>query len=162
MSVVLKAKTRLATEGDEIFLRALYADTRGEEMALTGWPPDQCARFLSSQFELQKRHYDQHFGPEGHSIVELDRQPVGRLWLHDDDERRLIVDISLMADARGRGLGASLIRKTLAQARRNGRPCVRLHVLSNNPGAMRLYQRIGFTVVGAEGAHLRMEWRPIS
>ncbi len=162
MGVVFQASMRAVAEGDDTFLRVLYADTRTDEMSLTGWPQDQCARFLSSQFELQKRHYDQHFGADGHSIVELRRQPVGRLWLHDDDERRLIVDISLMAKARGQGLGSSLIRKAMAQARRNGRPCVRLHVLSNNPGAMRLYQRLGFTMIGAEGAHLRMEWRPTS
>lgn len=159
MGAVLHVRTRLAVDSDEAFLRVLYADTRADEMALAGWPPDQCARFLSSQFALQKRHYEEHFEPSGHSIVELRRQPVGRLWLHDDDERRLIVDISLMASARGQGLGTSLIRKTLAQARRLGRPCVRLHVLGSNPGAIRLYQRLGFAGVGAEGAHLRMEWR---
>lgn len=162
MKPALHMATRPAAQADDAFLRALYADTRADEMALSGWPTDQCARFLASQFELQKRHYEQHFGPAGHCIVELRRRPVGRLWLHDDDERRLIVDISLLAEARGHGLGTSLIRKTMAQARRQGRPCVRLHVLANNPGAIRLYQRLGFDTVGAEGAHLRMEWRPSS
>lgn len=151
---------RPATQADDVFLRALYADTRAEEMRQSGWPSDQCAAFLASQFDLQARHYQTHFCPIGHSIVELRRQPVGRLWLHDDPERRLIVDIALTADARGQGLGSSLIRKTQAQTRRLGLPCLRLHVLNSNTGATRLYLRLGFAMVGVEGAHLRMEWRP--
>lgn len=150
---------RPAVEGDLAFLRDLYGQTRAEEMALSGWPPDRCEAFLDSQFDLQSRHYSSHY-PEGrHLIVEQARRPVGRLWLADEGEDRRIVDISLIESVRGRGLGTTLVRQVMAKARRDGLG-VSLSVQADNVGAQRLYLRLGFRVVEASGPRWRMRWTP--
>ncbi|MEU5696066.1 GNAT family N-acetyltransferase [Actinosynnema sp. NPDC020468] len=49
---------------------------------------------------------------------------------------------------RRRGVGEALMADVLAWAREHGRPLVRLRVLGENPGARRLYARLGFTGEG--------------
>lgn len=150
---------REAVEGDIAFLRDLYGQTRAEEMALSGWPPDRCEAFLDSQFDLQFRHYSSHYPDSRHLIVEQARRPVGRLWLADEGQDRRLVDISLIESVRGQGLGTALLRQVMAKARRDGLG-VSLSVLADNIGAQRLYLRLGFRVVEASGPRWRMRWTP--
>lgn len=156
-----RATLRDVRSEDQAFLRALYGDTRAEEMAATGWDDDRIAAFLDDQFSLQTQHYQAHFGANGHAIVEVRGRPIGRIWVHDADDHRLLVDIAILATDRRRGHGEALVRKVLAGARRRVVP-VRLHVLAWNTGARDLYHRLGFVVTGLEGERLAMEWRPSS
>jgi ribosomal protein S18 acetylase RimI-like enzyme len=56
------------------------------------------------------------------------------------------------------GLGAHVVRSLQSQARQQGRP-LRLSVLKANPGARRLYDRLGFSVCSETEHHIHMEWR---
>jgi GNAT superfamily N-acetyltransferase len=69
----------------------------------------------------------------------------------------LIVDIALLPEFRGVGIGGALFRDLLAEAAETGRQ-VTIHVDKFNP-ALRLYQRLGFQIVQDAGADWRMEWR---
>ena len=64
------------------FLSRLYAASRAAEMARSGWPDDAIAAFLAQQFELQHRYYQSHYADGEFLLVELDGQPVGRLYLY--------------------------------------------------------------------------------
>jgi ribosomal protein S18 acetylase RimI-like enzyme len=71
-------------------------------------------------------------------------------------ERELTDDILLMdgicvaAQARGLGLGSALLDAILATARKRGLSAVRLDVISTNPRAKALYERVGFEAIGQE------------
>ena len=54
---------------DHPFLRALYASTRQDEMALSGWAPEQVEAFLTMQFELQHAHYQRHYADADFLVV---------------------------------------------------------------------------------------------
>jgi ribosomal protein S18 acetylase RimI-like enzyme len=69
-----------------------------------------------------------------------------------------LVQIQLLPQFQALGLGSSLIRELLDDARRAGVP-VSLHVLKVNP-AMRLYARLGFAIVADEGHTYEMRWTP--
>jgi ribosomal protein S18 acetylase RimI-like enzyme len=58
-------------------------------------------------------------------------------------------------DSRGQGIGAALIVAAIAEARRRSVAKLGLRALSNNPNAIHLYERHGFT----EKARLRAELR---
>ena len=147
---------RPARPADEPFLCALYASTRQAELAATDWLPEQIDAFLADQFALQSRHYAEHYADAAFSVVEQDGEPVGRLIvLAGADEVRL-VDVSLVAERRGRGLGTALVQRVLAAA--SGRRVV-LHVEVFNP-ALRLYERLGFRAAEQVGAYWRMEAEP--
>jgi ribosomal protein S18 acetylase RimI-like enzyme len=58
-------------------------------------------------------------------------------------------------DEQGRGLGSGLTAWTLERAREAGAPAVRLSVYASNPGAVRIYERLGFVVHSREAVTRR-------
>jgi ribosomal protein S18 acetylase RimI-like enzyme len=59
------------------------------------------------------------------------------------------------AEARGQGLGGQLLDEGIREARRRGVAKLGLRVLSNNPGAVRLYRGRGFEEEGRLRSELR-------
>lgn len=147
---------RAETEHDLPFLKQLYASTRWDEVAQTGWPKEQMEAFLNSQFDAQRTHYLEHFADSSFDIIEFSGTPVGRLYLCQTPEEFRIVDIALVPQARGKGIGNHLLTKILNDARHVCLP-VRIHVEVNNP-AMHLYERLGFQRVDDQGVYYLMEW----
>ena len=153
---------RWLREDDLPWLRDLYATTRADEMAPVPWPDTAKRAFLDQQFELQHRHYLAHYDDADFLAVEqVGRGPVGRYYLRRGAPDHLLIDISLSPAVRGAGLGTGLIGQSQREAAASG--CgMRLHVLEANPGARRLYERLGFAVEGGSGGYLAMRWSPPS
>ena len=147
---------RPTTDDDLPFLAALYASTRAEEVAVTGWPEDIQRQFLTQQFEAQHRHYRAHYPDAEWLVVERGGEQVGRLYLEQWSGELRIIDIALMPHARGLGLGAAMLEDILEQARHKGSG-VSIHVEKNNP-AMRLYRRLGFVPVADKGVYDLLLW----
>ena len=66
----------------------------------------------------------------------------------------LLIEISLLPEQRGKGVGAQLIEGVIAEATSAGKR-VSLTVEQQNP-AIRLYQRLGFTTVEERPPYLLM------
>ncbi|MFY8106630.1 MAG: GNAT family N-acetyltransferase [Elstera sp.] len=153
---------RLRQPEDFDFLRALYRSTRSAEVTAAGFDPLTAAAFLNSQFELQCRHFDAHYTLGGQRLIVLaSGHPVGRveLWATEAEGRPdlRLVDISLLREWRGRGLGTALLLAVQQAAAADGRS-VSLHVDKLNP-AGRLYTRLGFRKIADTGASWRLGWR---
>jgi GNAT superfamily N-acetyltransferase len=101
---------RPETDDDIPFLMRLYASTREEELALAPWPPEQKQAFLAGQFEAQRRHYRSHIDGCAFDVIEHNGVPAGRLYLDVRQTRLHVVDIALMPEWRGRGVGPAIIR----------------------------------------------------
>ena len=143
------------TDGDLPFVAALYASTRADEVASTGWPPEMQAAFLDQQHRAQHFHYRTAY-PDGEwLLIERAGAPIGRLYLAGQDNMLLLVDISLLPAERGTGLGTAILKDLLAG---ENRP-VELHVERLNP-ARRLYERVGFEMVEEDVIYLRMVRAP--
>lgn len=150
---------RPSTPLDAQFLLGVYASTRAEELALAPWSPEQKAAFLRGQFEAQSAHYQQHYAPVAtFEVVLVDGQPAGRLIVHRGAREVRIVDIALLPDFRGRGVGTRLLQPLLDEADARGQ-LVSIHVERNNP-ALRLYTRLGFAPVGEHGVSLLLHRAP--
>lgn len=152
---------RAAHDGDLPWLRDLYASTRADEMAPVPWPEIAKRSFLDQQFALQHQHYLAHYADTDFLAIEhADHGPAGRYYLQRTAPDHLLVDISLFPALRGSGVGSVLIRQSQQDAAALGRG-MRLHVQQSNPGARRLYERLGFVAEeGAEGTHRPMRWSP--
>lgn len=149
---------RPITDDDRPFLAALYASTRHEELAQTGWSDDQRDGFLAWQFELQDTHWRQAYDTARFCVVEHLGRPIGRLYVTDLGGDLRIVDIALAAEWRAKGIGTALIREVMAEASAAGSR-VSLHVEQWNP-AHRLYERLGFVVEEQNVPYDRMAWSP--
>jgi ribosomal protein S18 acetylase RimI-like enzyme len=147
---------RPATAADDALLRRIYASTREDELAATGWPAQRKAAFLHQQFVAQQRHFRQHYREAHNLLMERNGEAVGRLcWQWLPDELRL-VDISLLPAWRGQGLGRQVVSALQALAAGQGQ-AMGLHVEVGNR-AIALYGRLGFVVTGHAGLHHRMRW----
>lgn len=151
---------RSANAGDLPFLRDLYASSRATELSCMPWPDEAKRAFCDSQFELQHRHYVTHSAPGAFTIVMHDSDPIGRLYLHWTSTELHIVDILLLPAARGQGIGSALLRWLQSMAQQARVSSLGLHVEQRNTAAYRLYQRMGFTMLGVHGMHVRMAWSP--
>jgi ribosomal protein S18 acetylase RimI-like enzyme len=156
LSTIGDIALRPAAAADDALLRRIYASTREEEMAATGWPAQRRTAFLHQQFVAQQRHFRQHYPGAQNLIMERDGQPVGRLCWHWMPGELRMVDISLLPEWRGLGLGRQVVMALQALAAAQGL-AMGLHVEVGNR-AIALYERLGFVVTGHSGLHHRMRW----
>jgi len=146
---------RPLAEEDFRFTEALYFSTRDEELALSGWPEAQKAAFLAQQHDAQHRHYQAHYPDAEWLIIERGEVAIGRLYVDAWTHELRIVDISLMPEARGQGIGEAILRDVIEWARDMGKG-VSIHVEKHNP-ARSLYLRLGFAVTEDKGIYDLME-----
>jgi ribosomal protein S18 acetylase RimI-like enzyme len=144
-------------DDDELLFR-VYASTRAEELAVVPWDEAQKEAFLRAQFQAQNRWYREHYAGASFDAVLVDGEPCGRLYVYRGAAEIRIVDITLLPEHRGNGVGTSLLRGLLAEADAAGK-CVSIHVERMNP-ALRLYERLGFSVVEDKGVYMLLEWSP--
>jgi ribosomal protein S18 acetylase RimI-like enzyme len=147
---------RPATQADYFFMRLLYGSTREEEMQRFPFDELQKKEFLDQQFAAQYQHYQLHYPTCERNIVEKDGVSVGRFWLDEWKDQIRLVDIALMPEWRGSGLGTRLVRSVLERGAKAGKP-VTIHVEGFNP-ALRLYERLGFVKVDTNGVYFLMKW----
>ncbi|HEX8144747.1 MAG TPA: GNAT family N-acetyltransferase [Pyrinomonadaceae bacterium] len=141
---------------DEAFLRELYDSTRTDEMAAVPWNEAQKEAFLRMQFQAQHDHYQIHYPKASYEIILSDERPVGRLYVARQDEKILIIDMTLLPAARNKGIGTPIIKDLMAESAKTGKG-LEIYVESFNP-SLRLFQRLGFSKIGEEGVYLLMEW----
>ncbi|MCE7982405.1 MAG: GNAT family N-acetyltransferase [Caldilinea sp. CFX5] len=114
-------------------------------------------------------HYVANWGqqPGDFALLAIDQQsgqPVGAAWLRlfsaDDPGWGFVdvdtpeVSVALLPDYRGQGIGSTLLGELIALV--NSRyTALSLSVDPQNP-ALRLYERLGFVVVGVSGTSLTM------
>lgn len=148
---------RAAEPADEPLLCAVYASARAEELALTDWSLEQKAAFCGQQFTAQDAHYRQHYPTAQYSIIERDGVAIGRLYVDRWTQEIRIMDITLLPDHRGAGIGTGLLRELMDEAAGAGK-ALSIHVEKFNP-ALRLYERLGFCAKEDKDVYLLMEWR---
>lgn len=145
-------------DDDAPFLLALYKSVRWEELRPTGWPDEVKHVFLADQFRLQTLHYATAYVGGDFLIIEKSGQAIGRLYLYRGSSDHRIVDISLLGEMRGQGIGGALLDLVCAEAGSMSRT-VSIHVEMFNP-AQTLYKRKSFRRIGGNGPYWLMEWRP--
>lgn len=149
---------RPIVEEDSEFLYRLYASTREEELAQVPWSEEETERFLRFQFDAQHKYYQEQFPAARFDVILSGSEPIGRLYVDVREDEIRLIDIALLPERRGAGLGGRLMKGILTQGEAAGLP-VQIHVERNNP-AMRLYERLGFERVEEQGVYWLMRWTP--
>ena len=144
-------------DDDRPFLAMLYASTRQQEMALIDWTDEQKRAFLQWQFDAQTVHYDEQYAGADFLVLEQDGVPIGRLYVDRREDEIEVIDIALLPECRGSGLGSRLLHDVLREAEQSGKR-VKIYVENFNP-ARRLYDRLGFQHVDTNGVYHIMTWK---
>jgi len=143
---------------DVELLYEIYASTRREELAATGWDGAAMDAFLRMQFQLQHAQYRQNYPTASFDIILVDGLPAGRLYVDRRSDGIRMMDIALLPQFRGRGIGAGIIRRLVGEADGSGQ-VLSLHVERNNP-ILGFYSALGFRTRDEGGVYLYMEREP--
>lgn len=145
---------RALRSDDMDFIHRLYAGSRAQEKFRSGCSAEQIAVFLRQQCITQHTDYQTHYSDEELSIIELEGQAIGRLYMFRGPTTLDLIDITLLPGFQGLGIGSALIEAQLRRADEQGLQ-VELFVESDNP-AQRRYGRLGFCVCGNSGVYLKL------
>ena len=148
---------RPITPEDELFLAGLYASTRAEELAQINWSEEQKVMFCRMQFAAQTADYQKNYPDASFQIIERDGVAAGRLLVMRSDDAVHVIDIALIPEHRGAGIGTKLLKELQEEARAAGKK-LSIYVERFNP-ARRLYDRLGFKQVEEKEVYLLMEWK---
>jgi ribosomal protein S18 acetylase RimI-like enzyme len=157
MHVTTNPELRPAQPSDEPLLFKLYASTRLEELSRLPVSAEQLESILKMQFNAQQSGYAAQHPLADHQIILFEAQEIGRILLDRSEDRFQLVDIALLPQFRGRGIGSLLLKKLQEEAAREGKK-IGLFVYQTNP-AKRLYERLGFSQVETDGLYTEMLWR---
>ena len=136
---------RRATDADIPFLLALRRETMDVWLAASGVGMKDDAHRARLLYRFDCADVVVHDG-EPAGLLKVDRTPG--VWD--------IIQMQIGSRFQGRGLGRALLEDLLAAAA-HARVDVRLGVLKANP-ARRLYERLGFVVVGEDADEYFMRW----
>jgi GNAT superfamily N-acetyltransferase len=112
--------------------------------------------FCRHQFDAQTAHYTANYPGASFQLIERSGKPAGRLYLARWENEIRIVDITLLPEHRGAGIGAKLLRDLQEEAKGVGKK-LSIHVERMNP-ALQLYERLGFQQVEDKGVYLLLHW----
>ena len=143
---------------DETFLYQLAYENMFEQLAAWAWDPQYREPLLKMQIVGQNSAYAAEFPNANHGIILLDDKPVGRMILDRGPEIHYLVDITILKQYRGAGIGTRLIQALCTEAEML-RKRVRLQVMVTNR-AKGLYERLGFRLIEDRQVAWLMERAP--
>ena len=150
------ATLRPERPADAEFLFHVFVHSRASALAQLDWDDPARDALLRMQFRAQHRAYRAQFPNARFDVIECDATPIGRLIVDRRERAIHVVDVVLLPEHRGQGIGTSLLRALLAEATANGQP-VTLRVDRDNP-ARSLYRRLGFATVSEDAIYAAMAW----
>lgn len=150
---------RAALPADDTFLRDLYASTRDDLRLLVALDPASVDTLIGMQAQAQAAGYRATYPHAQYLVVERDGAPVGRIVIDEGAKATRLVDIALLPEVRGQGLGTTLLRRLQVAAAVRDVPLA-LSVARTNPRARKLYLACGFSVVTEDAVRTEMAWLP--
>ena len=143
---------------DEEFLVVVYRSTRQAELAQVPWTQEQKDVFVRAQYAAQKLHYAKEYPGASHDVICLGDVAVGRVYLDRNVDALHVLDITILPEHRNRGIGSTVLRRIMEEARASRKP-VTIYLESFNP-SLHLFRRLGFEQVSQSGFHCLLKWTP--
>lgn len=149
-----RLEARAPGPADEAFLEGLYLDSRPDLGALPV-PRSVIEGIARHQRRLQLDDYAGRY-PSCQTWLVLDaEQPVARMVLDRSGGVLRVVDLSVPASMRRRGIARTVLGALQAEG-----TALALRVRADNAAARALYATLGFTLQRDDGATLELGWTP--
>lgn len=137
---------RPANINDAAMLYDLHVATMREAISAT-WGWDEA---------WQEQDFFNRFAPERTRIILMSGEVVGMVEIDERPEELFLVNIKIVPNFQGKGVGAGVLRWMISRAANRHVP-IRLQVLRANLRARRLYERLGFREIEQTEAYVHME-----
>ncbi len=149
-------RARAPHDGDFAFLARLYASTRMDLQSAAA-DPAFVAALIAMQQRFQAAGYRHDFPDAAYLVLEQQGAPCGRIVVHAGPAALRLVDIALLPELRGQGLGRHILRALQGCSARHGL-ALTLSVHHANPNARRLYAALGFLSYSRDDVSDQMMW----
>jgi len=146
---------RPADAEDEAFLRRLFAETQ-DQLALLRPNAALWNALVDVQYRGRKMTYGESYPTAEDAILYRGSEPLGRLFLHREPGCLRILDIAVLIECRGQGIGSWALRQCQKRAAEAGLR-VELSVNPTSPARL-LYERLGFRATEEDAMHVAMAW----
>jgi len=147
-----------AQPGDESFLAEVYASTRAEEMAITGWSAEHRRLFLDMRYEAERRVRLRQLSEAQQWVIRRNDVPAGQMIVRRSREEIVLMELALLPEHRYKNVG-SLVMAFLMEEATQGGKLLRLLVEKKDSAAEEWFHRLGFES-SSEGGTGEMVWRP--
>ena len=144
---------------DRAFMFTVFTATRAERFNGAALAPPQLQHLLEMQFNAQQSQYRAQFPGANFSLVLSDDKPIGYFYVDRSGKRFTLIDIALLPELTGKGVGSQLVTALIKEALEKGKT-ISAHVDKCNNQAWQLWQRLGFQIVGDDGVYFEIEYRP--
>jgi ribosomal protein S18 acetylase RimI-like enzyme len=116
----------------------------GDRPGFPGWSREQWVEWISDGLN-----------PQWTLLATRGGEDVGFVAGGEDGGDAWIFQVGVVPSARGAGLGAGLVAESVRRMRADGKESAVLDVNVNNPGAARVYERLGFIRIGRRARYGR-------
>lgn len=145
-------------DADAGFAFALFTANNAPALAWSGVLPAMVDALVDMQFRAQAESYRSRFPDARRSIVESVGQSVGRLIVAREERDLYVVDIAVLPEAQGSGLGGAAVAAVQREAAAAGLG-VRALVMPDNGPSLAMFGRCGFAPTGrTAGPSLELRW----
>lgn len=113
---------------------------------------------MIQQYHNQVQYHRTRYPGSAFDLILADGVPCGRLSIYRSNDEIRVVEIALMPQYRGCGIGAHLLALLQEEGRQTGRR-VGLDV-EETSAAQRFCRRLGFTLAEKKDPYLYLVWKP--
>ncbi|GAA3876964.1 hypothetical protein GCM10022381_19390 [Leifsonia kafniensis] len=146
---------RTAARGDDALIRRLFTDSRAADFAHLPGTDAAAQAIVDLQFTAHAAMLSTRYPDAEHKVITAHGSPVGHIVTNTLPGSIRLVDIAVLAEHQGHGLGTAVLDALLSHADATVRT-VELSVWELNEPAIRWYQRHNFITTGAVGGRLAM------
>jgi ribosomal protein S18 acetylase RimI-like enzyme len=157
MTITLRPETSPGDPvSDEPFLRRLILDTIAGELSASAWPEPMRSHLLGVQYTARRHSSRESFPDAASHVIEMDGVNAGWVLVNTMPHEVRLVEIMVLPELRGRGIGVAVLSQLISGAAAAGKP-VRLNVNVTNHAAIRFYERLGFCKIEQDELQYLME-----
>lgn len=163
----MKGKEEMETRGISLcsveashikFLFKVFKESRWDLEFINNLDEKQKADILFNQFCMEQGQLIQQYPNAECNIVLLNEEAIGRLYVNHGEKADRILEIGLLEEYRGLGIGRKIVTTVIENAKKAGK-AVCLQVAWFNEGAYKFYERIGFVVIEENYVFREMQYK---
>lgn len=147
---------RPAISNDESFIHELTNSVREPQSGIHLGKSEEKNQFYQSLFASRQLFLKEHFPDAVEWIIQLARREIGFFLVKRTKEEIHIIEIVVAQEYRNRGIGSMLLHDLIKESYEKNIP-IRTRIPQLNP-AIRLFQRLGFRLIGDLGYYRLLEY----